>query len=356
MSPLYKLLAPVILILLVAMAVFYFDNGKLLPANTNESQAGMDDDDDDVAAGDLLSGRAVVHMPENIQAEANLQLLKLARAERRGEIHAYARVLDIQSLVELGARYRESVTEKRMAENVTAISGQELERLQMLRKEASNVSEREVQQSRLQWLSNQSLMQTAEVKLENIRNQMLQGWGTVLTEEILNNTALADDLMQRRSLLLLVTLEGKQQLPDDTGKILVNVQGSREQAQTAQYISPAAFADNQIYGQTHFFHTPADGLRQGLFLDAWIPEGDDSREGVYIPPVAVIWYADKPWVYIKTGADTFSRRELKDYTVTRDGWFVKEGFLPGEDIVLHGGQMLLSQEFRWSIPDEDNDP
>jgi hypothetical protein len=50
------------------------------------------------------------------------------------------------------------------------------------------------------------------------------------------------------------------------------------------------------------------------------------------------------------------RRDLDVYTVTREGWIVKQGFHAGEQIVLHGAQMLLSEEFRWSIPDEDDDP
>jgi len=34
---------------------------------------------------------------------------------------------------------------------------------------------------------------------------------------------------------------------------------------------------------------------------------------------------------------------------------VRAGLRSGERIVVTGGQMLLSEEFRWQIPEEDND-
>lgn len=360
MSPIYKLLLPIIIVAGLAITVLIANEGRLLPAYHGETH-GDDDDDDgpsgEHTAGEIMSGRFLVHMPKEIQARANLQLLRLMRAEHRDETHALARIVDIQSLLELRLRYREAETEKNIAQATLQISGQEFERLKLLRSEASNISERQLQQARLEWMSNQSHLQSAEVKMDNLRNQLIQGWGPLLTEAILNGSDLAENLFARRSVLLLVTLEGGRLLPANTDSILVNVHGNREQTQAAFYISPAAFTDNRIYGQTYFFHTSANAaLRMGAYLDAWIPAGKASQEGVYIPPAAVIWYADKPWVYVKSGADTFARREVRVYSVTRDGWFVRDGFSPDEEIVLYGGQMLLSEEFRWSIPDEDDNP
>jgi hypothetical protein len=36
-----------------------------------------------------------------------------------------------------------------------------------------------------------------------------------------------------------------------------------------------------------------------------------------------------------------------------DGYFVSEGLKPDEELVIIGGQMLLSEEMRGQIPDED---
>jgi hypothetical protein len=88
-------------------------------------------------------------------------------------------------------------------------------------------------------------------------------------------------------------------------------------------------------------------------LDVWIPAGAQPRRGVEVPGSAVIWHADRPWVYVRTGADLFVRKMLTGHEETRDGWFVGEGLGAGDEIVVAGAQMLYSEEFRARIPDED---
>lgn len=359
MNPIYKLIGLVILLITVLLVFNFVADKGILPLAKFTSE--HDDDDGDVtavrSAVEIIEGQVAVYIDEHIQEQANIQTVRLESVEHRNEIHAYARVPDIQSLLDWWSRYRAIQTERKIAGGAVQVSRQEFERLQLLRSEASNISERQLQQARLLWMNDQSKLDATQDKLKDIRIQLIQGWGSRLAEKLMNEEEFSRQLFERKSLLLQVTLEGNVELPDNTETIFINEQGkSRKLAQAAYYISPASFPDNQIYGQTYFFHTPAASLRSGVYLDAWIPEAGETTVGIYIPLEAVIWYADKPWVYVKAGEETFLRRDLDEYTVTREGWFVKQGFRAGEQIVLHGAQMLLSEEFRWSIPDEDDDP
>ena len=356
MNAIYKLLVPVLIVMLVVVTTLLLKKENIL--FSDDPALVRDDDDEQMSEPDanIMSGRHIVHIPLAIQEQSNLQLIQLSKAEHRNEIHAFAKVIDIHSLLELKSIYLETKAEYAIAETAQQVSAQEYERLKLLRNEASNISERQLQQARLEWMSSQSRLQTVRIKMDSIKSQIVQGWGQVLSDHILNNSDLAQELFNLESVLLLVTLEGKQLLPANTDTILINVQGNRETARVAHYISPASFVDNRFFGQSYFFHTKADILPAGVYMDAWIPGEAGNTTGILIPLAAVIWYADRPWVYIKTGTDTFVRREVEDYIVTRDGWFVHSGFESGENIVLHGGQMLLSEEFRWSIPDEDDNP
>ena len=87
---------------------------------------------------------------------------------------------------------------------------------------------------------------------------------------------------------------------------------------------------------------------------AWIPEQGENQSGVIIPKSALIWYMDQAFVYIKTDAEQFSRRTIDQYWATSDGYFVGGGINAGEQLVVTGGQMLLSEEFRGQIPNEDD--
>jgi hypothetical protein len=74
-----------------------------------------------------------------------------------------------------------------------------------------------------------------------------------------------------------------------------------------------------------------------------------------IPKSALIWHLDQAFVYIKTGKDRFSRRPVTHFSATADGYFISDGIGPGEELVTTGAQMLLSEEMRGQIPDEDDD-
>lgn len=358
MNPIYKLIGLVILLVATLLVFNAVTDKGILPWTKFTSEHDGNFDVKAVrSAVEIIDGQVAVHIDKQIQEQANIQTVRLESVDYRNEIHAYARVLDIQSLLDWWSRYRAILTEKKIAEGAVQVSRQEFERLQLLRSEASNISERQLQQARLLWMNDQSKFDATQDRLKDIRLQLIQEWGSRLAEKLLNEEEFSRQLFERKLVLLQVTLEGNVELPDNTETIFISAQGkSRKLAQAAYYISPALFPDNQIYGQTYIFHTPAASLRSGVYLDAWIPEGSESTAGISIPPEAVIWYADKPWVYVKTGAETFLRRDLDEYTVAREGWFVKQGFLAGEQIVVHGAQMLLSEEFRWSIPDEDDDP
>jgi hypothetical protein len=91
-------------------------------------------------------------------------------------------------------------------------------------------------------------------------------------------------------------------------------------------------------------------------LFAWIEESGVNIEGLFVPESAVIWYANQPWIYLVQDDELFIRKPLSDVRKINDGWLLKDDSLIGGDLlVTKGGQTLLSEEFKWAIPDEDDD-
>jgi len=136
-------------------------------------------------------------------------------------------------------------------------------------------------------------------------------------------------------------------------------------------ISAAPQTDTTAQGESYFFQTdgrrncsrqscgihtiPGDNpIRTGMSVAAWIPEQGENRSGVIIPKSALAWYMDQAFVYIKTAEEQFSRRTIDQYSATNGGYFVGSGINAGEQLVVTGGQMLLSEEFRGQIPNEDD--
>jgi hypothetical protein len=110
-----------------------------------------------------------------------------------------------------------------------------------------------------------------------------------------------------------------------------------------------------IQGKTYFYHAKTTELRAGMQVNALSNKSKGSTTGVIIPNSAVVWYGGKPWIYRKTGTDKFSRLPINTDVETENGWFYKGNLKPNDQIVTSGAQLLLSEEFKYQITNENED-
>ena len=66
--------------------------------------------------------------------------------------------------------------------------------------------------------------------------------------------------------------------------------------------------------------------------------------GVLAPREALIRSQGKTWIYVRTSADTFLRKEVEDGRVEADGLFAPAGLKPGEAVVTQGAAALFAAE------------
>jgi hypothetical protein len=344
-------------------------DGRLAPESVSEAgqadddaqaggeAAGEGDDDDDIVVPsriEKVEGLSAVRMSAEEQQQTGVRVLTLTATTYQSETLASGRVLDIQPLVDLRAEFNAARGEQEMARAALAASSRAAERMRVLNREGGNVSTRQLQEATSQAASDSARLATAERRLQDIRNQATLQWGATLVDMALAETStLFDQLVAHQDVLVLVTLRPGQELPDATGFIYIGPTGERTRARKAYLVSPASQTDPVAQGETYFFRSHGSKLRVGMHMDAWIPRPGAAREGVEVPGAAVIWYANKLWVYARKGEDLFVRRPLREYEETRDGWFVTDGVAAGDAVVVSGAQMLFSEEFRSAIPSED---
>jgi hypothetical protein len=96
-------------------------------------------------------------------------------------------------------------------------------------------------------------------------------------------------------------------------------------------------------------------LRAGMQVNATTATSSKKSSGVIVPNNAIIWYAGKPWVYQKTEADQFSRMPIHTDIEVEDGWFYQGQLKPNDKVVISGAQLLLSEEFKSQIMNENDD-
>lgn len=347
-------MTPTLPVLLPALALA----GLLLAV----SAARADDDDDDPApaAGpaqiELLDGVPVVRLPRDLQQRGGLETASLEAATHTDERPAYAEVVDLGPLLEQRAAWRQLLAEQRVARATLAASRQDYERLRSLREQRRYVSDQDLVAAQARWESDEARAGGMDAQAEDLRAQMLQMWGPTLTSWALDGGGPAfDSLVARQEVLLLVSLRAGDTLPEGTTEIRVGRGDEPGRFVPATLVSSAPRTDPAFQGETWWFRAPAGRLRIGMRVDARIPTGAAGQAGVAVPVAAIVWHGGEPWVYVQLDDERYARRALEDWRERGDTWFVADALEPGERVVVRGAQMLLSEEFRWQIPSEDDD-
>lgn len=278
------------------------------------------------------------------------------------EVSTTGKVVDFQPLLTRRADYQKATSDLRLAEESLHAAAKVYERLRALYKEQANISLRQVEEARLHMVEDQSRSVAAKQSIANIHSETLQEWGQVLTDWALGSTQegkaetrYLERLLQKQDVLIMVTLPPDINLSPETSFIYVNTIPDRSTSRKAYLISPANYTDPVTQGVTYYFRTNAEKMRIGMRLTAWVVLSDKIETGVDVPLSSVIWYGGQPWVYVQVDDDLYSRWPVSDYIETDFGWFIKDTFDQDQKIVIRGGQLLLSEELRWQIPDEDEE-
>jgi len=96
-------------------------------------------------------------------------------------------------------------------------------------------------------------------------------------------------------------------------------------------------------------------LRAGMRVAARIGMGGAAASGVIVPSAAVVWHAGKAWAYVKDEEDSFARFEVSTADEMEGGWFNTTGFDDDDEVVVSGAQLLLSEELKYQIRNENED-
>ncbi|MBV9550390.1 MAG: hypothetical protein JO256_12035 [Alphaproteobacteria bacterium] len=111
-------------------------------------------------------------------------------------------------------------------------------------------------------------------------------------------------------------------------------------------------ADSNIPGRSLFALVDGSDLAQGERVIATIPTGA-PQTGVLIPRSALVMGESDSWAYLKSGENTYVRSRIDTSRPEGDGYFVSQGFTPGQDVVTTGAGQLYAREINPSTEPAD---
>ncbi|MDQ3261372.1 MAG: hypothetical protein M3Q00_11435 [Pseudomonadota bacterium] len=325
---------------------------------------------DEIAALDAADEPAKIAGAERIGTNAGIPVVRISKKTQQGSAivtrpleaytlqsraEIYGSVIGIQPLVELRARYLAAQNGIRVVQASLTRSAAEYQRMQTLYRDKQMVSLRAVQAAESEWKADHAKRAAEENDVANIRAAARQQWGEVMSRYALGGNREFDTWLSGQQLLVQLAWGLDQSAMPPPASIKIAPAGGEEKSVVGQYVSPAMQADAEVAGRTFWYRAPGMGLRVGMRVAAVLEDSASARSGVSIPFTAQVWHAGKAWVYVKRGDETFERREVATGESTGNGWFNGAPFKPGDVVVVSGAQLLLSEEFRYQIKDENDD-
>ncbi|WP_047537236.1 efflux RND transporter periplasmic adaptor subunit [Methylotenera versatilis] len=312
-------------------------------------------------------GINTVTLPLATQLNSGIKTAKIASTSFHGEIKSFGNVVAIDQLLEGKASYLNLQSNLKLAHVEMLQKDQQYQRLKILNADDKNVSDLALQEAAAAVDADKANIAAIELQLKNLQTNLKLRWGNTLAQ-IASSEKLSPqlaNLINKNNVLIQVSLP-LNTLPPVQGA-MVNITPLTESSAPikASYISPASTSDSIGFGNTFYYSAPADSLRIGMRVNVEVePDADNISNGVVIPSNAVVWYAGKSWAYFKQAPLTqnnnldksslFVRKPISTDTEIDAGWF-NQGIKPGTEIVVSGAQLLLSEEFKYLIKNENED-
>ncbi len=348
-------LQAVLIVTLFWVLVFY---GK------DEYEAYQNEQEEEIESLNRVStneGINIVSLTPATQKNSGIQTVKVNGANFQGEIKSFGNVIAIDSLIEAKSRYLSLKSEIAIAKSASTNNLLQYQRLKTLNDDDKNVSDQALQAALANVQADKARVSANELQLNNLQTNTKLLWGVSLA-----NLAFADNLpphlahlLTRKNVLIQISLPLSSGTPKQSSSVDVTPLNASMQPIQAVYISPATQSDISGFGKTFYYSAPGDLLRTGMRVNVVkASAAGNAASGVVIPSNAVVWYAGKAWAYFKTGQDKdhvqFIRKPISTDTEVDEGWF-NQGLAENSEVVVSGAQLLLSEEFKYLIKNENED-
>jgi hypothetical protein len=195
----------------------------------------------------------------------------------------------------------------------------------------------------------------AEQAAASVRDGIRGAWGESVTRWAANpGSQTMRSLLQQTSFLVQLVVPSQLPRASLRNRIAIAPAIARNNTRPATFVSASPQVDAAFPGETYFYLVNGGGLRTGMRVVARFGLGSPAT-GVIIPSAAVVWHAGKAWAYVKDDDDSFARFEVLTNDEMEGGWFNSAGFDNDDEVVVSGAQLLLSEELKYQIRNENED-
>ena len=287
------------------------------------------------------NGQTVLTLDSLTQNRLGLEVATLAATATRTQATFPAVVLSVQDLAASRNNYIATQTQVQKAHVEAEVARNEYTRLKTLFEGDQDISEKSLQSAKGALDANEADVRAGEQQQALQESVARQEWGGVVAEWVVKGSPELQRILDQSEVLVHLTMPSSVTYGAPRAISLEIPGGTRTEA---NLVSTFPRVDPRIQGRSFLYvaHARAS-LAPGANVLAHLWVGNPMR-GLIIPTSAVVWSEGKAWVYQQTATDRFTRRAVPTEIPVERGFFVAEGFSPGDKLVTQGAQALLSEE------------
>lgn len=287
------------------------------------------------------NGQTVLTLDSLTQNRLGLEVTTLTATVTRAQAAFPAIVLSVQDLTASRDAYIAAQTQVQKAHVEAELAHKEYTRLKTLFEENQNISEKSLQSAEATLRTNEADVRSGEQQLTLRESVARQEWGSVAAKWAVQGSPELQRILDQSEVLVQMTMPSGPTYGAPKTISLEIPGGTRTEA---IFVSAFPRIDPRIQGMSFLYLAHAQlGLTPGVNLLAHLSVGNPMK-GLIVPTSALVWSEGKAWVFQQTAADHFTRRAVPTDVAVERGFFVADGFSPGDKLVVQGAQALLSEE------------
>jgi hypothetical protein len=301
-----------------------------------------------------------IRLTEAIVKNSGIQTTKIIISNKQSSFSNYGIVQATDTLIDLKNIYDQLMQEINTLQNQINTEEKKYLAFVDLNADGKNISDQAL-------LDQQTLVNNLRVSVEkkvvlkkNLQQKVLSQWGSKFYMAI---TGKAKDkqlnpLLNGEARLVKITLPSSDSDNSIPRKIIFTpINGNNETE--GIYLDKAPTIEPSILGQTFYYLIQSPDIRIGSKLIGFYKEkqNNDKQMNRYeVQSSSIVWSNGLPWVYIEEEPFLFVKKPVSLENEIKDGWLVISEALSTNDIIVSkGAQLLLSEEYKYQIKNENED-
>jgi len=314
--------------------------------------------DDKYELGDFVyTEKKTITLPDSIIKNSGIEIQSITESKNQSLYSSYGYVLSLKDLIDYKTNYLNLNFEINKLNSQLKEENEHFKKLKSLNEDNKNISDSVVHEKEIEINNLQNNLNIKKNNKNNLLQIILQDWGNLFKDLLTHpKKSPLKNIFNSEARLLKITMAIRKTKKLPPSELIVYSINQPEIKYKASFISKAPIGDGDIQGRSNFYLVLNNDLMIGSRISSYIKLTEESLiKKFHVPKSAIIWNNGKPWIYEKTSKNSFLRQPLFNMEEDRDGWIVQFKNIIPKAIVTNGAQLLLSEEYKHLITNENED-